>query len=542
MAGWFDRLTTSAASVANTSRPEKVIDTNWIGKRLSIGDYRTVANYLGMFQFDDPKAQYEVNKQIRALNEYGSLMNAVVNKAGPEGREQVAHFFQKHFNGVDSGNAYTKAYLDHINSIGDGKGKKAVYIDYVFDTNDSYKQFVDALGGEPPTIQPNGQKSGAYIQDGKHVFRAYKEQFGDREFFATLNKALNASTSTETTYLPTIMGGGSRTSIISGYVSNGYDADGKKISEKRGTFDHQITADEMNKASEELVKGLMSQVGKEEIPSELMVKGYMCKAERDVTNAVLSGQLETSVGNFAMSRIKDYYDRMFAGTSLTNFSVYSTEPGSDTQNLKEITKSEDKSALTDEVRAAIQEKRATFSAASAGGKVGTVITINPRLDKDGNPQGNMRQSRQIFVPGLFQEDAEEVMGEDPEAAVLFKRAQRTALSYDYELTNGGALTNFQSDGSATLKRNGIEVGLDSDEVHSLMLENETVRAAADELSTVRYTNNLDDESLQSLVAESAAKIYYYFNPTDVDASNAEAKKQIENRIQMYVEAILKNMM
>lgn len=511
------------------------IDLGWIGRRIQANDFNTVSNYLKQYTFNDPKVQQQVNEQIKKLQRYGGLINAAINAAGPQYREEASFYFQKLFGNIDPNNSYGKDFLGNINNIGNDDKKQAVFIDYTFDDDNSYKMFTDAFGENINTINNDTRQAGQFMKDGKHVVRVYKEQFNNGAFFGKITDALNQSKVENIVRDPMNVIG----VTVPGYTSTSYDADGNVIKSQSGLFNEQDKANRSAKSADELIKSIMERLDKDTIPAEITVKGYMCKEERDINNMVMSGQLTTEQGNYGLKVIKNYYDRLLNGMSLTGYDVYATEINGETKNFKPID-SDLKSTYTSMIHAAIKENRVKYSAAAAGGRVGTKITINPKLDKDGNPLKNFHGELELFVPGLFQEDARDIMDQDPDAAVTVAHAEHMAFNHDYDLYNGGRLSNFTQDGGADYETKTSKVHLNNDQVVDMMRMNEYLRASIDNLENDKYTNNLNNEQVATLARDYATKIFYYFNSDYIDTTNEKALEQVNGTIDSFVETILNN--
>ena len=556
------------------------LDTTFIRNMAARNNYIGIAGYLGSLQFEDKTAQAQVNQLISGLNRYGRLMETIINAGTPEDRKKLAFYFKAqtgNYGATNDQSDYDRKYLANINNIGNKKGKQADYIEYTFSNQTAFNNFKDSFGSIGFANDVD-RVSGLINKNGQNILRVYKSDLGKSDMFNRLNNALQSiehispASSGESYYdrlseaqknkvnfqlanfeannrlrgigkseLDRTKQEFARQELIRGlgFSSTSYDRDGNKLLSANGFMKEQAEAMGQSKEAEQAYKSVMDNMKNTTIPSQLMMKGYMCKGQLEIANRVMNGMMDKSIGEFGLKRIAEYYARQLMGCSLTQYDVYATDGNPKTHNLNEITNTEEKTALTEELRAALKEGRCTYSAGSAGGRVGTVITLAPALDKDGKPIGGYKEGRQIFVPGLLEKDARDAMEEDPEAAVLIKRGEHMAFGHQYDLNGGGRLVDFQQDGSAYYENGNGRVYRNSEEVGKMMLDNEMIDATKRELQNDRLERDMSDEDYNKLVEEYATKLYSYSNniasTEDLEKLDKEGVKQ---GISRYVSLLL----
>lgn len=496
----------------------------------SKNDFRGLAGYISQYKFGDATVQAQANQLVSNLNRYGELMNAVINASSQENRDKLSFYFKNkigNYGATNDQSKYDRRYLDNINNIGNKGDKQADYIEYTFDNITAFNKFQDKYG-KVSLVDPTNRQSGYSVVNGKQVLRIYKDDFKNSGAFSSLTNALNETTDFKKPVRGYATSQSSSPVAIfttepqeyNSFSSASYDKDGNMLVSGRGLMKEQVSALQQTVDAEKVYSDIMKNMNNTLIPSQLMIKGYICQQQAEITNRVMSGQMEPSIANFGLKAIDDYYKNELAGCSLTQYDVYSTEGNPETHNMNEITDPNKKVQLTEELRSALKEGRCKYSAASAGGRVGTVITLSAALDTDGKPKGNFKEGIQFFVPGLLEQDAREVMERDPEAAVTVKRGEHMAFNHAYELLTGGRLIDFQNDGSAVYENGAGRVLRTPEEVHQDMLENEMLMLTQNELLNDQLKQDLSPQQLTELATNYATKIFMFNN-------NIQSQEQLE---------------
>lgn len=499
----------------------------YIQECLSRADFLSAAEYYKQYRFADKTQQQQANQYIAQLERYGGIANAIMQQdVNDEDKDKIA-FAMKRKYGVYGDDEYTKTANKYMDSIGDVDDKKAVYMEYTFDDNNAYNDFVDKSGINFGSYdESNPTKPYRFTKNGKPVIRVHKSSFNDSNFFDSLTRGLNAMYSLRPAIpnssnffgfglpLPSAtLAGSTPPPIVSeaSFTSESYDAEGNLIHKNKGLdYNHKNAWNYIDDA-ENTITNTLNAAYSRVIPAELMVSGFMCDAERQITNYAMSGQISQSDANSMLERIKKFYDRQLINESLTNYDVFAKDINGDTENLNPITDSKEKTELTKMIRAAIDGNRISYVAGASAGRVGTVITILPELDKEGNLIGNMKGETQIFVPDLFVEDARNLIDKDVNAKLFVEKAEHIAFQHAYNLEAGGRLENFTNEGAIYRDDLG-EYFVPSEQVDNIMLYNEMLKGCIDSLrDTYEGRRNITEEDLESAIRLGASKIYYYMN-------------------------------
>ena len=509
----------------------------------SLNDYTGAAKFLeseAMNKNDDKTTAQRMTllRESRKLARWGRHVSAIINAAKPEDKEKLAHYFRMKA-GVTSKSDIDSPYNKALNNIGDKDDMKADYITYTFDTENAYIKFKQSLGGDEVFFNKDKRISGFGQENGKHTYTIFKSDLIKGSTFNNVNRALS-NIPTNPTYGSSITG---MPIVYNGtlpFSSTSYDYDGNKIKTDYGVDNSQRIAGNYAKEVDELYNSILKNANIK-TSAELTSFDYKNAAHRDIVNAVLQGRLEKTIGEFWLKQNDDAIKRiiMSMGLSSSNYDIYTTEANGETQNLYEV-ENKDKLSLTEEIQRAFSENRVTISAGAAGGRTGTIISIVGKNKEKGGADDN-KPYRTVFIPGLLDADAQELMDSDDDAAAYVKMSECQAYGSSYELRDGGILSDFQSNGSAilNLKGGGAKL-LSPEEVSRLMKTNEALNFGIRELQNKLVENNFNIDGVVEDAKMYARNLYAVYNngKQPEDYKSATKKAEAEAIIREYVNIIL----
>lgn len=516
----------------------------------SKNDYLGMAQVLRGVKMKTPEQQQQLDSQVAILERYGGIANKLLSsQPDPDVRDKLA--FSLSYKGGGYGekdpetgewiNPYARKFTEYVNKIGDSTfdDTKAYKLKIQFENEDKYKDFIDSSG---LNFNTSAYSDGsAYLErvDGTPTLILNKNLLGTPQFFEAFANGLRNIHSNSFS----LAGNTSH-----GFTISGLDKDGKFTGEiydgvNNGPLADALSIlDDVNNAYKTELESKYSQV----IPSGLQVSGFINDKQRQIVNMVGTGRLEREMGNFMLKQIDDYYTNQLSGISLTGFDeVYATQVNDKTKNLMPIDDSDTRSELTDMIRAAAKENRVTVRAATSGGRVGASITIAAKLDTDGKPVGNYGGAVELFIPGLFEKDARNVMDQDLDAKLLVEKSEHIAFNHSYFLEDGGKICDFAGDGSAVYEDDLGRRTLLPEEVDNLMRQNEMIKSTASQLKKDISEQNLDSASATELATKYATKIYSYMNDvpeSEIDTSQNNIPTTEGNlTIDRMVKLILSNL-
>lgn len=503
-------------------------------------DYIGLANYLSQFNPTDETKRKSLQQNINTLKRYGGIANAILEKQqNEEDKLAISFNMQRQYGIYDDKNNYTKQYLNAINSIGNKshwfkEDEIAEYFDYVFTNKTAYDKFIEDSG---LNIQKYDAKhpteTSSFTINGQPAIRVYRKAFKDSNFFDALNKGLDKSIIID--YEASLGDfdnkyAKNRPTIVYNFTTKSYDKNGKELNSVIGFDSNQRKAWQYANKSNEIYKKNIDKAYEKVVPTKLMVSGFLCEAQRNLYTMAMNHQIDSSTYNMQSQIIKDYYNSELANISFTGQDeVYITDPSNDSQTL-DLMDENSKGTWTRILRTALKEGRVEYGAGSAGGRVGTVITISDKLDKDDNAStGDYGKGVQIFVPGLFDDDARELIDSDPDARIQVELAEHQAFGHNYDLIEGGTLSNFDGEGGATYIDDLGSYRLTPEQVQQQMKRNILIQGCIDEAKQVLNKNKITilDNNLQSASQDLLTKIKNYaINVYSID-SNAQTQEDLE---------------
>ena len=502
-------------------------------------DYIGLAKYIEEFIPDvtDENQRIALMNNVSSLRRFGGIANRILQAEIPEEDKDLFMFnAQKNYGVVNAGNSIYQKYDEYKKNIGAKShwfkpDDIASSIGYMFDNDETYNDFINKSGIVVDSTQNVTKR---YI-DGKPVLHIGKTAFQDDTFFDSVTKSLDQYVQPMGFYVGP---GGFPVPQEPLFRTIGFNEKGEKISDISGFDDNQKAALDLLQKSDVVFDKYYTQQYNKEVPSDLMVSGFMCGAEKQLTDKLFNQQIDPTTYNAYRKVIKDYYDNQLAHISLTKQSeVYMTEPGNTSQLLNPLN-DEQKGEWTRFLRIAIKEGRTSYAAGAAGGRVGTVITISDKPISNELNQEDYSEGVQIFVPGLFDEDARAMINEDDNARLMVELAEHQAFGHDYDLVEGGKLKNFDGDGGAWFEDDNILQYRTPEEVYSMMKRNILIdggiQAAKSMLQKDNNGNISNASELLSLVETYSINVFSDLNDIesqeDLDniLNNPAAAKDIEN--------------
>lgn len=150
----------------------------------------------------------------------------------------------------------------------------------------------------------------------------------------------------------------------------------------------------------------------------------MARLESDFSRGLVDAQSY----NIYKKEIEEHYENLLSGADLTQYNVYAAS-GNDTTVMTQYN-TKDKNKLNDIIANAIGSNRLRFSAAIMGNKSGTMITILPKEDRDGN---RITKKASIFVEDLFKGSVEESLNRDTKMRALKELNGMEYYGYRYSI-------------------------------------------------------------------------------------------------------------
>lgn len=238
-----------------------------------------------------------------------------------------------------------------------------------------------------------------------------------------------------------------------------------------------------------LAEGLKQENDEQISTDELAVTGQRGYTEMVLNDYVMSGKIGLDEYKKLKDILDEQYDRLLKGVDLTQQEVYASGYNkSDNNVLTKINDNKERQLLTVQLMAAIQDNRVEYQSALRGGEYGTYITIMPKTDKEQNlyTDNNPAQYKRIFIPNLFQEEAEALYSSEPSLIAARNVSDIKHFNYSKRLNNGEVVGHDSSgfylkakDENGELKRYMID---DEQAVHKFHRDTAISQAAESLLS------------------------------------------------------------
>ena len=541
-------------------------DMNYIYSNLARLDFNSCVKYIRGYRDPNPIRQRALYDAARIYERQGQDLNRVLATTDdPTEKEKISFYFQRRMNlwgnNAADRSSFANSYLTAIENIGSDGDRKAKTLDISFDNESSYKSFVSLYSSGKSTTN-----------NGKYIVTVNIEDLKKSEEYDKFNSAIKSMPKIIDNY--SLINGVSpstpwmaitgQNNYVAGvpYKITSKDENGEAI--VKDFTNPLMDTNRIVEDAENFVKGKEEAGFSKTAASEVMSKPYMCQAQYQIATAMMNGQIDDAHAERLLKHINEYYTNLLYATSLANYEVFATEPNGDTMNFMAMTDSKEKTAATLKMQAALKEGRVSFRAASFGGRTGTLITIDAKLDKEGNLMENAASAQSFFVPDLFVEDTGKVMDEDVDARVLNYKAQHMAFNHAYDLVNGNYISDFDSEGGAIMNEvvgdKVIQRPLTNEEVNQEMLKNELAISAVDKIQNEDLTKYADrvkdytedqlnkleakdtygynDTEIQTVAQQYAQQIILYINNlTSIDEAKTEEEK---NRINFETDLLKKN--
>lgn len=212
----------------------------------------------------------------------------------------------------------------------------------------------------------------------------------------------------------------------------------------------EAAMNEVNKANE-IYSTINENKAKEQtFTTETVVTQFLGAGHADAFKALQQGKIDQTTYDKITKNWEDAYDRLVSGADFTKHEVYAWSADSDKGINLEKVDNINIPDLKGEVLLAMKEGRVSKSLCVKDGEIGTLLTITPQTDKDGNwsdAKGDIQ--KQIFIQGLFEGTAEQAFEADTKTKAARQNADMKRWNYEQKLSSG--VTVGYSEGTPYIK-------------------------------------------------------------------------------------------
>lgn len=337
-----------------------------------------------------------------------------------------------------------------------------------FSNENQYNKFIESLGGNEREIRNKG------INLGSEYTISFKSDINDKIGVYT---ALSKSGLKEELDLKL------KTSLYSDPgIQHDVSPDINYLNKAEQKFYKSITAmDNVVKEANDSYANLFNVKNIKPYLNEMIVTGYMGEDDRQLQQSFSAGLIDLQSFKAMREILEEKYNRVLQTKSLSQYDVWAmNEDNEGSQVLEPLEDNIAKSEIDVEINQAIADGRLHYSHATNGLDIGTMLVIDPKVDKDGKVIGDSKPIR-LFVKDLFKSQAENALRDDTQIMAQRQYAKHQTYGHIYRSADGGTIDgwNQATDSAIYTDKNGVtqNVGkaqildiLDNDVVAKRMIE------------------------------------------------------------------------
>ena len=337
-----------------------------------------------------------------------------------------------------------------------------------FSNENQYNKFIESLGGNEREIRNKG------INLGSEYTISFKSDINDKIGVYT---ALSKSGLKEELDLKL------KTSL---YAEPGIQHDNRpdinNLNKAEQKFYNSITAmNNVVKEANDSYANLFNVKNIKPYLNEMIVTGYMGEDDRQLQQSFSAGLIDLQSFKAMREILEEKYNRVLQTKSLSQYDVWAmNEDNEGSQVLEPLEDNIAKSEIDVEINQAIADGRLHYSHATNGLDIGTMLVIDPKVDKDGKVVEGSKTIR-LFVKDLFRSQAENALRDDTQITAQRQYAKHQTYGHIYRSADGGTIDgwNQATDSAVYTDKNGVtqNVGkaqildiLDNDVVAKRMIE------------------------------------------------------------------------
>ena len=337
-----------------------------------------------------------------------------------------------------------------------------------FSNENQYNKFIESLGGNEAEIRNKG------INLGSEYTISFKSDINDKIGIYT---ALSKSGLKEELDLKL------KTSLYADPgIQHDISPDINYLNKAEQKFYKSITAmDNVVKEANDSYANLFNVKNVKPYLNEMIVTGYMGEDDRQLQQSFSAGLIDLQSFKAMREILEEKYNRVLQTKSLSQYDVWAmNEDNEGSQVLEPLEDNIAKSEIDVEINQAIADGRLHYSHATNGLDIGTMLVIDPKVDKDGKVIGDSKPIR-LFVKDLFRSQAENALRDDTQITAQRQYAKHQTYGHIYRSADGGTIDgwNQATDSAVYTDKNGVSqnVGkaqildiLDNDVIAKRMIE------------------------------------------------------------------------
>ena len=464
-------------------------------------NYAAAAEYLKTATAKDYRSQQQLNAHIRQLERDAAIQKSIYN--GLDDNQKEAYAFMQGLNGTGTiprnrtitingvktqeVNRYGTNYLNYMNSLKSNDGTALDRIAIDINSEDDLSLLTSTLGLQNInsndmgiSYQPlvNGKHRIILSRDNKNLYKVLSavESISSRSGWdiadniagkTALGTGMGAAGGAAVAGVGALPGAlvGAGVGLVTGIGeeiynsvtnSNRFDIygvapSGNVYSTDEFNYDNlEAAMEEVSKANDIYSDINLVKESQQTFTTKTVVTQFLGAGHAEAFKALQQGKIDPTTYDKIAQNWEDAYDRLISGADFTKHEVYawSADSGKGV-NLTKVDNA-DVPDLKGEVLLAMKEGRVSKALCIKDGEIGTLLTIDPQKDKDGNwSKGKGDIQKQIFIQGLFEGTAEQAFEADTKSKAARQNADMKRWNYEQKLSTG--VTVGYSEGSPYIK-------------------------------------------------------------------------------------------
>ena len=464
-------------------------------------NYAAAAEYLKTATAKDYRSQQQLNAHIRQLERDAAIQKSIYN--GLDDNQKEAYAFMQGLNGVGTiprnrtitingvktkeVNRYGTNYLNYMNSLKSNDGTALDKIAIDINSEDDLSLLTSTLGLQNInsndmgiSYQPlvNGKHRIILSRDNKNLYKVLSavESISSRSGWdiadniagkTALGTGMGAAGGAAVAGVGTLPGAlvGAGVGLVTGIGeeiynsvtnSNRFDIygvapSGNVYSTDEFNYDNlEAAMEEASKANDIYNDINLVNESQQTFTTETVVTQFLGAGHAEAFKALKQGKIDQATFDKIAQNWEDAYDRLISGADFTKHEVYAWSADSgEGVNLTKVDNA-DVPDLKGEVLLAMKEGRVSKALCVKDGEIGTLLTITPQTDKNGEwSEGKGDVQKQIFIQGLFEGTAEQAFEADTKSKAARQNADMKRWNYEQKLSTG--VTVGYSEGSPYMK-------------------------------------------------------------------------------------------
>lgn len=477
------------------------IDQQILQQYYDTRNYAAAAEYLKTATAKDYRSQQQLNAHIRQLERDAAIQKSIYN--GLDDNQKEAYTFMQGLNGVGTiprnrtitingvktkeVNHYGTNYLNYMSSLKSNDGTALDRIAIDINSEDDLSLLTSTLGLQNInsndmgiSYQPlvNGKHRIILSRDNKNLYKVLSavESISSRSGWdiadniagkTALGTGMGAAGGAAVAGVGTLPGAlvGAGVGLVTGIGeeiyngvtnSNKFDIygvapNGNVYSTDEFNYDNlEAAMEEVSKANDIYNDINLVKESQQTFTTETVVTQFLGAGHAEAFKALQQGKIDQTTFDKIAQNWEDAYDRLIGGADFTKHEVYAWSADSgEGVNLTKVDNA-DVPDLKGEVLLAMKEGRISKALCIKDGEIGTLLTINPKTDKDGEwSKGKGDIQKQIFIQGLFEGTAEQAFEADTKSKAARQNADMKRWNYEQKLSTG--VTVGYSEGSPYMK-------------------------------------------------------------------------------------------